>query len=90
MSDKYRMEDVFDLPVTIRDEDMIRTNISHVGGQFETPELAQAAVHAINTHDDMYKALEELMLAVTMEGMDGCFVSSMEDAEAALKKARGE
>jgi len=39
---------------------------------------------------DLYKALKELMLAVTMEGMDGCFLSSMEDAEAAIKKARGE
>ena len=57
---KYRMAVVFDLPVSIRDEDMIRTNISHVGGQFEAPRLAQAAVQAINSHDAMQDRIEEL------------------------------
>lgn len=65
MSDtKIKMADVFELPVTLRDDTMIRTGADHVGGSFESYAMACHAQHAINNHDALVQHNAELTEAL--------------------------
>ena len=51
---------------------------------------AKANAHRIAAVNDLEKALVDLAAAVIMEGMDGCFVTQIAQADKALAKAKGE
>ena len=84
MSDK-KMSDVFDLPLSVSACGYEVKEIGHVGGiDCQTSDEAEAIAHAVNSHDKLVEALNQ------MHDRANTYGECLEIAEQALQAIKGE